>query len=203
MKKISLVLVIVFTSFLALGQSKRMSKLIESGKMKFELNDYHGAIKDFNKVIEIDENNVFAFYERGRAKDKLGDFYGSVDDFTKALEIDNKYTQAYIERGNVKNEKLNYKGAITDYTKALTLKPENEPLLLKLGQTQMALLSYKESIESFTHLISLDPENRDAYYLRGLIYIHLHHKIKGCQDLSKAGELGDHKAYEMLNEYCK
>ena len=169
MKKLYLLFIVLFSAFLLVGQSKKVSQMIESGKLKYQLNDYHGAIQDFDS----------------------------------AIANDSKYFDAYLERGNVKNKKLRYKEAIEDYSAALIMKPDNQKTLLKLGQTQMALMSYLESIESFNHLILLDAQNADAFYLRGLIHIHLNFHDKGCKDLSKAGELGDYKAYEMINEYCR
>tara|TARA_B100000809_G_scaffold174968_1_gene172264 strand:- start:119 stop:730 length:612 start_codon:yes stop_codon:yes gene_type:complete len=203
MKKTSLLLIVLLSSFLVVGQSKKIGQMIEAGKLKYQLNDYHGAIQDFNEAIALNDKNPIAYYERGKAKDKLGDFYGAVQDFDSAISEDNKYFDAYVERGDVKNKKLRYKEATSDYLKALEINHDDQKTLLKLGQTQMALMSYLESIQSFNHLIELDPNNADAFYLRGLIHIHLNENDKGCKDLSKAGELGDYKAYEMINEYCK
>jgi hypothetical protein len=42
----------------------------------------------------------------------------------------------------------------------------------------------------------------DAYYLRGVLRIEYGQLSDGCLDLSKAGELGDLKAYEMIRERC-
>ncbi len=41
-----------------------------------------------------------------------------------------------------------------------------------------------------------------AYYNRGLAKIQLGQKNSGCLDLSKAGELGVDKVYEVIREYC-
>jgi Tfp pilus assembly protein PilF len=59
------------------------------------------------------------------------------------------------------------------------------------------------AIVDFTKAIELDPKYIDAYYFRGLYYIKIGEKNKGCLDLSKAGELGLGEAYETIKEYCQ
>ena len=49
----------------------------------------------------------------------------------------------------------------------------------------------------------INPNNKDAYFLRGMILITIDQKEAGCVDLSKAGELGDADAYEMIRTYCQ
>ena len=52
-------------------------------------------------------------------------------------------------------------------------------------------------------LIGIDPKNKDAYYRRGLAKLYIKEKDSGCLDLSKAGELGDSRAYEEIQKYCQ
>jgi hypothetical protein len=42
----------------------------------------------------------------------------------------------------------------------------------------------------------------DAYFMRGILRIDFGDTKNGCLDLSKAGELGDLKAYEAIKEKC-
>ena len=43
----------------------------------------------------------------------------------------------------------------------------------------------------------------EAYYNRGLVRIYKQKTNAGCQDLSKAGELGIRDAYLVLKRFCK
>ena len=40
------------------------------------------------------------------------------------------------------------------------------------------------------------------YYNRAISKLKLKQKEGACLDLSKSGELGDDKAYEMIKKYC-
>ena len=58
-----------------------------SGKSKYYLKDYRGAIQDYNKAIELDSDHDGAFYWRGRAKISLGQKDGGCLDLSKAEEL--------------------------------------------------------------------------------------------------------------------
>lgn len=51
--------------------------------------------------------------------------------------------------------------------------------------------------------IELDPKYSDSYYYRGLSYLLLDEKNKGCLDLRKAGELGVSEDYDMIKKFCQ
>jgi hypothetical protein len=48
----------------------------------------------------------------------------------------------------------------------------------------------------------LNPKNGEAYISRGDSKIAIKDKAGACKDFSKAGELGEEKAYEAINENC-
>ena len=61
-------------------------------EIKIDIEDYKGAIEDFNKAIEISPN-FYGYYEyRGECKLNLKQYKGAIEDFNKAIEInsDNK-----------------------------------------------------------------------------------------------------------------
>lgn len=54
------------------------------------------------------------------------------------------------------------------------------------------LLTALYALQAANNVIKLDPYHKDAY-----------DKRCGCLDLSKAGELGQIEAYELIREYCQ
>jgi len=48
----------------------------DSGVEKANSGDYEGAIKDYDKAIEINPKHAEAYYNRGLAKAYLGDYRG-------------------------------------------------------------------------------------------------------------------------------
>ena len=63
-------------------------------------------------------------------------------------------------------------------------------------------INYDKSLKDLNKAIELK-ENDNSYFLRGLVYIKLGQKEKGCKDLSKSGELGNTDAYEKIKINCK
>ena len=54
---------------------------------KHNLGDYRGIIQDYNKIIELDPENVDAYIKRGKLKYDLGDKEGACLDWSKAGEL--------------------------------------------------------------------------------------------------------------------
>jgi tetratricopeptide (TPR) repeat protein len=70
------------------------------------------------------------------------------------------------------------------------------------GNVKYKLEDYQGAISDYNKAIKIDPRDRKAYYNRGAAKLMLDLIDSGCLDLSKAGELGFEKAYEMIREYC-
>ncbi len=67
MKKITLVFVAILAMTiitLNASNSKEAAMAFNSGKAKFELNDFKGAVKDLTKAISLDATDAMSFYLR-------------------------------------------------------------------------------------------------------------------------------------------
>ena len=75
------------------------------GLAKNYLKDYTGAIKDYNKTIELDSNNVKDYNNRGNIKRGLEDFKGAIADYTLVIDKNSNdaiMQDAYNNRGLAK-----------------------------------------------------------------------------------------------------
>jgi tetratricopeptide (TPR) repeat protein len=90
------------------------------------LKNYQGALNDFSKAIEIDNNYVNGFLSRGTANYKLENYRDSLLDFDKAIEISPNDSQIYIGRSIVKEKTNDIKGACSDIKKASNLSTINQ-----------------------------------------------------------------------------
>ena len=55
------------------------------------------AIKDFEKVNEIDPNYKWAYHEKGKAYLKLNEYVSALESFEKVIEIDSKYKPVFYD----------------------------------------------------------------------------------------------------------
>ena len=95
-----------------------------------------------------------------------------------------------------------YSLAISDFKMAFNLDNRFVYALYNAGYVYLLEKNFAKASECFTKAIGIFPEFAEAYYNRGLIYIFQGDKEKGREDLSKAGELGLHQAYNVIRRYA-
>ncbi len=76
----SIILCFVVTT---LAYAQTVEDYFNSGKAKYKLKDYKGALQDFNKAIELNPKYPEAYNNRGIAKAQLQDYRGSFISHTK------------------------------------------------------------------------------------------------------------------------
>lgn len=184
------------------GKAQTAKELTQKGRELLEKEEYVEALFNLNKAIEIDPNYAAAYYLRGNIKDNFEDRHGAMKDYNVAIEKNPKFVDAFFARGNVKMKLQDYYGAIDDYTMAITLNENYVEAYFNRGRAKQYLQAYQDAINDCTKIIQINPKNVDAYYMRGLLRIEFGDMKNGCLDLSKAGELGDLKAYELIKEKC-
>ena len=111
MKK--LLLLLLFVPLVSFGQTSE--EYNDRGWNKFEKSDYKGALKDFNKVIELNPN-ALNYFVRGLTKNALEDYNGAILDYNKTIELG--YYGAYYNRGNAKALLDDIEGACADWREA-------------------------------------------------------------------------------------
>lgn len=85
---------------------------------KHELEDYNGAIVDYNKAIELDPNDGVSYNNKGLTKYQLEDYYGAILDFTKAIELNPNDVVSYNNRAYTREMVGDLNGACLDFKKA-------------------------------------------------------------------------------------
>ncbi|MEO1050782.1 MAG: tetratricopeptide repeat protein [Bacteroidota bacterium] len=184
------------------GFAQTAKSYTQEGIKLYENQQYSEAIINFNKAIEADVKYSQAYFYRGNIKDSFEDRHGAMQDYNKAIDLNPKFSEALFARGNVKFLLQDYYGAIADYSKTIQLNPNHIDAYYKRGQAKHRLEAYEDAINDCTKIIEITPKNIDAYYLRGILRLDYGQTELGCLDLSKAGELGDLKAYEVIRDKC-
>ena len=182
-----------------------------NGESKLTLNDYSGAIVDFNKAIELNPNGPLAkssYYYRGNAKSELKDYEGAIADYDKAIEIatDNVSLQghAYFGSGNAKRNLKNYTGALADYDKAIELAPDFK-VYTNRGYTKADLKDYTGAIADYDKVINsmgdkevLEPVLNARGTAKNLL-----EPGSGDEDLKNGGAMGRSERGEVKKQIFK
>ncbi|NQV52777.1 MAG: tetratricopeptide repeat protein [Flavobacteriales bacterium] len=113
-----------------------------SGRKKFEVQDYAGALSDYNLSLEAEENpNVYS--ERAVVYYFLKQLDNSLADMDHAAELEPENPYRYSSRAYIRDAMGDTEGAIIDYQKAIHLDPEDSIAHNNLGLLQEKL-GYKE-----------------------------------------------------------
>ena len=142
------------------------NELYERGIEKVEYKDYLGAIIEFTKAIEIDENYIDAIIQRGYSKAILKDYKGAIEDFNKTIELDND-SRIYSARGRSKKNLLDFDGALQDYNIAVEKFPDDHSILFGRGELKYEIEDYLGAIKDYTKCIELKPNRIIFYQKRG------------------------------------
>ena len=111
MNKINYFLIILFISLATYINAEDNYIL---GIKKYNLDDYKGAIAEFNKAIEANPTDAKAYCKRGNANYLLHNYTVAIEDCTKAIEINSNYAEAYNVRGITKRKLKDTISAIND-----------------------------------------------------------------------------------------
>ncbi len=124
MKKITVVfaaIIMMTISSLSASNSKEAAMAFNSGKAKFEQNDFKGAIKDLTKAITLDASDATSFLLRGKAFFQLGKNAEAINDFTVAIALNPKNAEVYYQKVLAYADQEDFKLAYRDMNKAIEL----------------------------------------------------------------------------------
>jgi len=124
------------------------------GIFKKNLEDYQGALQDYNKSLQL--NPVFndCLIGRGSVFIEFKDYKAALADLNLSIEIDSTLANAYNNRGMALQGLNDTAAALRDFNKALLLEPEhqgayNNRSILKaiMGNLQGALTDANKALE--------------------------------------------------------
>ena len=127
---------------------------IKSAIVKYNAEDYLGAIEDLTIAIKLEPDSALAYYFRGSSRFRSEDYKGAIEDLTIAIDIKSDYTEAFARRGLAKYRSEDYLGAIEDLTIAIKIKPDfaaaynvRGSAKVKLGQSSAGCLDWNKAGE--------------------------------------------------------
>ncbi len=178
------------------------------GLDKVNRKDKIGAIADFNKSLEFDNNNPEVYYNRGMLY-AYEDDYAAISDFSNAIKLNPNeiYGTYYWNRGVSKNRINDINGAISDYDKSISLKITNDKYVNRAfvyrcrAGVKSKLKDFYGAISDITKAIELDPNDGGLYYDLAYNKFYLNDFVGACQDARKAQKLG-YDASSIIKNAC-
>ena len=104
--------------------------------VKYNTDDFFGAMNDYNYAIELQPENTSALFNRALLRYEVKDLERSEEDFTKVLEIDPENFHALYNRGLVRLELSENKEALQDFNKIVSKYPRFYPVYYAMGEAK-------------------------------------------------------------------
>ena len=140
---------------------------------------------------------------RGKLHAQIAQYRQAVLDYNLFASLQQNQLSAtfYYDRAVLEQNGRMYQQAINDLNMAISLAPrmalyhvEKSGLLLRVGDVEGA-------IAAATDCLAVDPAMTDAYRIRGYAYYQQGNESGARADLSKAAEMGDETAKELMKQY--
>ncbi len=162
--------------------------------------DFNSSIDDLNNAINLRPDFMLAYFCRANIRYKLLDFSKNSVENSGKLIADEK-----------KTKKLNAEGQalfdvtliMADFSKVSELNPDFGFAYFNKANILCTQKDFQTAILNYSQAINIDPDFAEAFYNRGLTYLFIGEDVKGLADLSKAGELGIYKAYNLIQRFKK
>lgn len=175
--------------------------VFERAILKFDMQNYSGALNDYNKLLQLRKNEALPYFNRANTRYELTASEVLRTSFSGPIVYlgNNKLQAQTTQKPAVKN----YDDVIEDYKTCLLYDPSFYYAYFNIGNIKIETHDFNSAVGNYSKAISIEPKFAEAYYNRGLTFIYLKRQEEGCRDLSKAGELGIEKAYVVIKKYCK
>lgn len=160
--------------------------------------NYNSALTDFSASLMKEPDNVVALFNRAAARYKMVETIRDMDPESYApMDGD------LMGGRNLRHEVtvLDYDLVVKDLERVAELEPDNEFAYYNLSLVYCQRKDFDKAIELLNKAVEVYDQFAEAYFNRGIIELYQGKEEDGVKDLSRAGELGMFKAYNVIKRY--
>jgi serine/threonine protein kinase/Flp pilus assembly protein TadD len=153
--------------------------------LAFPKKDYHGAIAQYSRILELSPGDPPTLIHRAAAYMYLGRLPEALADLDEALKRDPKRPDGWFGRAELYKRRGERETAIANYSKAIELKPDYALAINRRLDLYLELDDTENAIEDLTRLTKVLPQDRVAVLRRAGLYRKLHQWEKAIADYSE------------------
>ncbi len=161
--------------------------------------DVEGAIAAYDRAIELDPRDAWAWNNRGIARRRLGDLQGAVADYAQAIEVDPRFAGAWTNRAVARSELGDTEGALADYARALEIEPRSPGIWNNRGLLKSRLGDLAGALADLDRALEIDSWSLEGWNTRGNIKNALGDHVGAVADFDRALELDPSPAITWSN----
>ena len=188
-----------------LEEEHRNEALFFGRGMDFMLvQDYESALKDMNRVLEMNPDMLLARFARAviRTKqieyDRLQDEPMMMDRGSEIQLAPRQELPGKIKMPEISTRSIDYDEILKEYETIIRLNPEFIYAWYNRAEIFILEKDYRAAISDYTKAIELEPQFAEAYFNRGISRLSIGETDAGLDDLRKAGELGIIQSYSII-----
>lgn len=170
-------------------ESETANHFIYSGIDQCRNGNFNKGVSLFNRALEIQPQNYYAYLNRGVAFRDLNNPEKAISDFKKCIELDPDNPEAYTQLGFLSSLRGDFKDAIRYYSKSIELDPKDYHVYFYRGVTFSNINNHKNAISDLKKCIELEPYNPGAYFQLGFLSSYRGDFKDAIQHYSKSIEL--------------
>jgi tetratricopeptide (TPR) repeat protein len=137
--------------------SNDLNAYIRRAMLEFQMNDFVGSIRDYDKILIYKPNSTEAYSNRGLCYCMLRNYTAALSDMNKALEL-TPDPMSYKLRAAIKYYMKDFTGAIADLDTAITMKHDYADAYNARGEAENEIGKCQEAIQDFNKALELDPQ---------------------------------------------
>lgn len=130
---------------------------------------YDLAMDQLFEILEIDEENVDAYWDLGNIQFELGDYDSAVENYENVLEKVTENAVLYYQTAIAYEANDNVDKAISNHLKAIAVNENFHPSYKKLGILFMARQDNESAIEYFQDYLNFDLPEDEKKNIKDLI----------------------------------
>jgi protein O-mannosyl-transferase len=148
------------------------------------------ALKDFNRVLELNPNYVNALGNRSKHYEMIGEFEIAIKDYSHAINVDKKNLHRWhSKRSRLYHLLKKYDAAADDLSQAISIKPLYLQYYLARGKIYFDMGDMVNALNNYNMIIQLNRDYAPAVFERMRAYLHLRDFHNAYADYQRCLEL--------------
>lgn len=175
--------------------------------------DFEGALKDYNKAVEMEPNNREILNSRGKTYFDMaasGKYKGqeksllekAVKDYTESLaktnQTDKATSESYSNRGAAYGMLGMLQKSIDDITEAIKLDPANKNAYANRSIAYLNTGQYEKALADYQEYLKYDPMNANFWYESGMVQRVMKRNEESVKSLDRALQINPKLAIGYL-----
>lgn len=169
------------------------------GIAKYNLGDFTGAQRDFDRTLRFNPIYTPAYHYRAITLSRMGKYDQALKDLEEAVDLRPSYTGLYFSRGVTYFLSQQFDKAISDFNMFIRKQPKEADAYLNRGACYLFTGDTLQAIKDYNTAISLRRYDPEGYIRRSRVYGMQGKTAQALEDLDTAVRLDSTNTFAFFN----